>query len=176
MKNLKCSLILLALPLLFSCNSHKLNREEAEQQIIAKKNLPQQVTATLYNSDDLYRELVENGMIKEDQPRQEESNNHSGGGLFIPPVTAVIGYEHSLTEEGKKFKVGMTDDYYPIVKTGELVFNGITGIADIMDNVKEVHYTLKYTNLTPFGSVMLKTGILQETSTFRKYDDGWRIE
>lgn len=176
MKNLKCLLIFLALPLFFACKSHQLSREEAEQQIIAKKNLPKQVTATLYNSDDLYRELIQNGMIKKDQPRHVESNNHSGGGLFIPQVTAVIGYEHDLTEEGKKFKVGETDDYYPIVKTGELVFNEITGIADIMDNVKEVHYTLKYTNLTPFGNVMLKTGVVQETATFRKYDDGWRLE
>lgn len=176
MKALKRSLILLVLPLLFSCNSHKLSREDAEQQIIARKNLPQQVTTALYNSDELYRAFIQNGMVKEDQPRQQESNNNTDGGIFIPQVTAILGYEHDLTDEGKKYKVGETDDYYPIVKTGELVFDEITGIADIMDNVKEVHYTLKYTNLTPFGNVMLKTGSLQQTATFRKYDDGWRME
>lgn len=161
---------------LFSCNSYNLTREETAQQIITHSKFPEQVTFTLYNGENLYRALLQQGLVKEDTPRQEESHESSGGGIYIPPVYAVLGYEHELSDEGKKYKVGETDDYYPIVKVADLVFGEVTGIADVIDNVKEVKYTLRHENLTPFGNITQKTGTISKTATFRKYDDGWRME
>lgn len=175
MKTIKTFLFVSIILLLFSCKENNLTREEAAKQIITITNLPQQVTATLDNSESLYRDLVQNGLVHEEKPIQNENYNNSGGGLFIPQVSAVIGYEHGLTADGNKYKVG-EQDYYPVVKLGDLVFDEITGIADIMENIKEVEYNLKYTNITPFGDIMLKTSKVAKTVTFRKYDDGWRIE
>lgn len=84
-------------------------------------------------------------------------------------------YLHScvLTEKGKQdfdggnsFKVTRTD------------FGEITGIVKSEGlNVTEVEYTLVETP-TNFGMSIfdMQNKVFKQTATFRKYDDGWRIE
>ena len=62
------------------------------------------------------------------------------------------------------------------VKTGVLVFGEITGIVERQQNMAEVTYTEKTTDITPFGQRRnIAEGTTSRTAMFTRYDDGWRL-
>ncbi len=91
------------------------------------------------------------------------------------------GFIAELTTEGKKYylgneyRSGPTD--YIDVKLANLEFVEITGIKSYPENNSAfVKYTIKRTNITPFGELQdLKEETIQKTANFEKYDDGWRL-
>lgn len=175
---------------LLSC-SKNLSRENAEDLIIKKFNLPRtetmQIKKTYYvenhslgtgfcpvgiysgsdeNRYSNYKQLIEalqsNGMVLVNEDKKIENQ--------ICWTWANV----LLTDEGKKYLVQENDKQYEL-KTCEVVFGEITGIQ-IQEQFKvaEVNYTLIRKNITPFGS-----NISQEPETrsasFALFDDGWRI-
>lgn len=66
-----------------------------------------------------------------------------------------------------------------VVITSTLDFGQITGINEIKElNAATVEYTLSRT-VTPFGRLAFKlqpSTFSADAITFKKYDDGWRIE
>jgi hypothetical protein len=92
----------------------------------------------------------------------------------------------SLTEAGRKFAVGGVQKghdptgYYEAIEvvTEETQFAGVTGVTQAEgSNEATVEFTISH-QTTPFGSIMLQATPRSENrkATFRKYDDGWRLE
>ena len=84
-------------------------------------------------------------------------------------------YQHvgTLTERGKQFLVNGNN-----FKVSKKEFGTISGIVESQGlNITEVRYTVIETP-TPFGIAVfeLQNGTVEKSATFRKYDDGWRIE
>lgn len=166
-----CSLFLI------SCNSD-LSRDKARDQIIAQLKLPALYTKTLHEYDSYCKALISKGLFTEQKNEQNNSNNNnSSGGIFIRPVYVQLGFPYDITELGKKYLVQYDAEYNPTVILGDLTFDEITGISKNDQSNTEVHFTLKYSNLTPFGEVLLgNNSTVQKVTYFKKYDDGWRIE
>ena len=162
---------------LISCNSN-LSRNNARNQIVAQFKLPATYTWTLQEYDSYCKTLISKGLFTEQKSEQNSSNNNnSSGGIFIRPVYIRLGFPYDITELGKKYLVQYDSEYNPTVILGDLIFDEITGISKIDQYNTEVHYTLKCSNITPFGEVLLSdNGSIQKVANFRKYDDGWRIE
>ncbi len=177
MKNLTVTILFCISLFLISCSSG-LRRGNAKEQIITQLKLPTACTQTLHEYDSYCKELISRGLFTEQKKEEEHNSNvySSRGGVFIPQVSVQLGFPYDITEEGKKYLVQFDGDYNPIVKLGILNFDEITGISDNDEFNKEVHYTLKCTDLTPFGEILLGTNSIQKVAYFKKYDDGWRIQ
>jgi len=90
----------------------------------------------------------------------------------------------TLTEKGKQYA---TSEPYKTnnmwikkinVKGAKLDFGQITGILDQKEsNITEVQFQL-VREANPFGVILRNytSGTINKTATFKKYDDGWRIE
>ena len=99
--------------------------------------------------------------------------NAFGGEFGDFKCTRTVSHIGKLTETAKKY---ITSDNKVIVATDE--FGEITGIVERKElNGAEVNYTLKRTNITPFGRILfnLTETTFNRTATFTKFDDGWRI-
>jgi hypothetical protein len=96
------------------------------------------------------------------------------GGIFYDfKCTRSFAHIATLTEEGKKY---ITNNNTVITSTYE--FGEITGIVERKEfNTSEVNYTIRRTNITPFGRIVFNINeeTYNRTETFTKYDDGWRI-
>lgn len=90
----------------------------------------------------------------------------------IPVMVTAIHYAN-LTEKGKQYLISDNNVLVATIEFGE-----ITGIIERKElNISEVNYTVKRTDVTPFGRLFgSNEETLNRTSTFTKYDDGWRIE
>ena len=97
-----------------------------------------------------------------------ERKDHNGECNFLYATT-------NLTEEGKKYLVKESDGVHQM-KANDLVFGEITGIQ-VFEQSKTAlaDYTLKITNITPFGS-SLRLQTIPRQATFALYDDGWRVK
>lgn len=174
-------LLVLTIPLFWGCGSDKLSRGKAEKLIRAFNKFP---------SDE----------IKE---FQTDFPDHWGAGpleelqkqglLTYTNYFAGLGgywFDAELTQEGKKFAVsdehglkdefGLVDNYNKAVtvKIAKLDFGEITGIHENKEsNTATVNYTVVRKDITPFGKIgfKLQEGVFNKTSTFTKYDDGWRL-
>ena len=96
---------------------------------------------------------------------------HYGGG-----VSDIDNME--LTEKGKQYIAGKSDGRDFLFKVSDLDFGEITGIVEQKEsNTAKVNYTLIRKNITPFGTIFgLKEGAFNNSITFTKFDDGWRID
>lgn len=100
--------------------------------------------------------------------------NYKYGGTFGDfKCIRTIAHRATLTEKGKKY---ITNNNKVILATYE--FGEITGIVEEKEsNTAEVNYTVKRTNITPFGQLAFNMNeeTYNRTANFTKYDDGWRI-
>lgn len=80
-----------------------------------------------------------------------------------------------LTEAGKKYLVKESDGAHE-VKVYDIDLGEVTGIQ-FNEQLKtaEADYTLKITNITPFGGNVSTEPVYRKAS-FALYDDGWRIK
>src|SRR5258708_29268827 len=92
-----------------------------------------------------------------------ERKDHNGECNFLYATT-------NLTEEGKKYLVKEADGIHE-VKAYELAFGEVTGIQ-VFEQSKTAlaDYTLKITNITPFGS-NLSAQPISRKATFALFDD-----
>ena len=98
----------------------------------------------------------------------ETKEHRNGGGNFLYATV-------KLTDAGRKYLVKETDFAYQ-VKTGEIVFGEVTGVQiHEQFKVAEADYTLKWANMTPFGS-SVSTQPINRKASFGLFDDGWRIQ
>ena len=95
--------------------------------------------------------------------------------------------EAFLTEKGNQYAV--SDKYiddegtgfryrYIKVKAAKMEFGEILGILAKKElNLAQVDYTLIRKDITPFGRIVFKLDekTINNSVTFAKYDDGWRI-
>lgn len=95
-----------------------------------------------------------------------ERKDHTGECNYLYATT-------DLTDEGKKNLVKESGGVHQ-VKTYDLAFGEITGIQ-VFEQSKTAlaDYTLKPTNITPFG---LSPQPVTRQATFALFDDGWRIK
>lgn len=87
--------------------------------------------------------------------------------------TGTASHIATPTEMGKKYIANGNE-----VMVARIEFGEVTGIVERKEfNVSEVNFTIKRTNITPFGRIVFNLN--EETNTrsvtFTKYDDGWRI-
>lgn len=198
----KLSLIgMIALSML-SCNK-SLSREEAEKQIKLKYQFPQVELRELnlkeyagecnyyfhtltgekiideqdggdrrYNKNQYFSQLKDAGLITVNRI-EVESNSFKNP---FNPTTLNITYNYydiaNFTDIAKQYLVGTK------IKLATIEFGEITGIVERKDyNMSEVNYTTRRKDITPFGKIL---GISEETRnqtiSFVKYDDGWRIQ
>lgn len=83
-----------------------------------------------------------------------------------------------ITEKSSEYYAAKIPSYVRFIGC-DVVFNEISGIKLNDSGTKAtVYYSLRYTNITPFGRVYnLKEGHLtEERDFFELYDDGWRIK
>ncbi|MGB3345042.1 MAG: hypothetical protein WBA61_14130 [Aequorivita sp.] len=178
--------ILLFFPLVFATScSNELSRSNAENQIVEALQFPQ---------DELLRLIVEDRTIymmntQRDWEKYREAGlltyrsfgKSSSGGSFPTVTIGGSGVRAELTPKGKEYLKSeiKTAGYekYVMVKQADLEFGEITGIKSYPENSSAmVDYTIKRTNITPFGALShLKEEIIEKTASFDKYDDGWRL-
>lgn len=171
------SFLTLSVVLFVSCNSD-LSRSQAKEIIIEKSKLPIPYTHVFYDDISVNANaLLNKGLIINPANNQDNSVDQSGnGGVYIPQVSIRVGFSFDFTELGKKYLVSQQG--VPEARLADIDFDEITGITkNEQSNVIEVHYTLKYTNLTPFGEALLENSSkINKVAYFEKYDDGWRIQ
>lgn len=191
----------LAPVLLLGCSS-KLTRGKAEQLIKAQFHLPStQTRSFLLFEGNLCRDIGRYRPCRtSDIPKEWQALQNEGLVTIaltdFPPAYRQWGpgkyqaYRVSLTEKGRQYALGGT--FEPpesqgrtpykseaiVVRTSTLEFGEITGIEETEQfGFATVHYTLSQTAVTPFGKLAFE---LEPSTphqlTFKKYDDGWRIE
>jgi hypothetical protein len=176
----------LATMLMCSCGSNDLSRPKAAELISRQLKLPMTETITLGKSylkkswDDSWGVCMVIGdkypdvkkWLDELQAKDlisiSEDRQHEGTCNYLYATV-------TLTDEGKKYLVKDADGAYHL-KADELTFGEVTGIQ-INEQLKTAvaDYTLKRTNLTPFGS-NISTQPITKQATFALFDDGWRIK
>jgi hypothetical protein len=173
---------LLALVVFFlcSCSSKELTREKAKQALLDKYHFPNHEEKEFqafmgYDATPKERrpwdQLVQEGLLS-------YQTGESGWYLFASITDKGMEYVTSQRKEGpfgnKAF--GMTNVYK--LRTCEVSFLNVTGIQQIPnENKAEVVYSVQISP-TPFGKHLFKLsdGELSRKATFKKYDDGWRLE
>ena len=97
-----------------------------------------------------------------------ERKDHNGECNYLYATT-------KLTDEGKKYLVKESGGVHEL-KAYDLAFGEVTGIQ-INEQLKtaEADYTIRVTNITPFGS-NISTAPINRKATFALFDDGWRIK
>ena len=209
-------LILIAIPLLNSCNK-ELSREEAQKLIIQRYNFPRDnvrgytmgfdetcklvsitkdVSSFFPSKRNDLLALERAGLIKYNITLVSSTvtgetwwDRAAGGGGYSSPLDYFTGkdanrihkfdimatYRHNaiLTDKGKQDYVGVNS--FRVSKTEFIKITGIVKTDGI--NMTEVKYITTETP-TLFGLIVFSMqGHTDEMSaTFRKYDDGWRIE
>ena len=179
MKTIITFSFLLCVAFLVGCSKNdELSRDTAEKLIRERLHLPDDViikfaiedrSMTQWMTKDRLEILAREGLVT----YRNDDRLFSGG---------VYG---ELTEKGKQFVV--SDKYddgrgmqqmFINVKAAKVDFGTITGIVEQKElNIAEVNYTLIQKDVNAFGrSEKMQEGILDKRATFRKYDDGWRIE
>ena len=185
MKNKLYLIIIAILVIAFSSCSDNLSRSKAEKLIKAKYQLPKDEITDFIIWDETFSclsstkwqllDLQNKGLLT----YSEIINSYGVAG----------GCKGDLTAKGKEYAV--SDIYNDVdnngvhfadkkinVKVAKLEFGEITGIQEMKQfNTAEVSYTLVRKDITPFGEVFkCVEGKENKTATFKKYDDGWRIE
>ena len=175
MKTQSGNLIRFVIPIIFiliwGCDNGKLSNLKAEK--ILKAEYPRYITSIVPISDHSLSPRVPN-----------ELKLLSAKGLatynYIPPGTRGYGCYGKLTESGSQYFVSKIDWDYVVMAVAKVEFDRVLGIREIPAlNLSEVEYTEKITQLTPVGEIYNDIGIgktYNETATFIKYNDGWRIE
>ena len=158
--------------LLTSCKSNELTREKAKEVILSKTTFP------IYQKGE-FQTSSYNALVSLDVPKFEKLQQAG----YITYTLDGWSLTAELTDKGKQFILGVerkgyyADKFVP-VKTCTLEFGEVTGILNIPEqNKAEVNYTVKRTS-TPFGQYLfnLSDGEMPHKATFKKYDDGWRME
>ena len=209
-------LILIAIPLLTSCNK-KLSREEAQKLIIQKYNFPRdnvrqytmgfeetcKLTSITKDVSSFFPSkrndllaLERTGLIKYNITLVSSTvtgetwwDRTAGGGGYNSPLDYFTGkdanrihkfdimatYKHNaiLTDKGNKDFLG--GNSFRVSKTEFIKITGIVKTDGL--NMTEVKYITVETP-TLFGLTVfnMQGNTNEATASFRKYDDGWRIE
>ncbi|MCE5320663.1 MAG: hypothetical protein LLF93_06135 [Bacteroidales bacterium] len=201
MKIIRLSFYLLFVAILISvvgCVDQKLTRSDAESLIKQKIGLPKDVYQEFNNSEikksGYYFKSATEGKSpvytgeSRDFPKSELFSYLEGNGLVTITTENSDNqsdlvyyydirfdfkeyYVANFTEKARQFVNGNS------VKVATLEFGEITGIVERKEfNIAEVNYTTKRTNITPFGNAYhVNEEVYNNTETFTKYDDGWRI-
>lgn len=181
-----------------SCKNH-LSRESAKEQIIKTEGYPKtknydfpkeftkdfvnqsdQVIATIGEDDwekekAIIAEFEKSGLIKfEETPQSKEIP-----GLFFNRPSGFQTWTQVkvlLTDEGKKYLIKEDSKSYT-VKLWDTDINDISGVKEMEGGkTTTAEYSISNKNITPFGNNFNdKNAIIQKTSYFSKYDDGWRL-
>ena len=175
--------------ILCSCSSNNLSRAKAEELIVKNQHLPAiqtvelsrnflkkswsdpswmpaacvSVGGTYWDHKQRLDDLTAKGLIT-----LGESHQHNGECNYMWATV-------TLTDEGKKYLVSDTGGAYQL-RALEVSFGEVTGIqVNEQFKVAEAHYTLKKSNITPFGGNIASDPI-SGNATFALFDDGWRIQ
>ena len=191
----------LSLVLMLGCGSRELTRSKAKELVTEKlkKEPPvpgrtafaisvgklaggkatnlQQVLADKSQNARFWKSLADSGMIKVDwlgiEPINE--NGASGKNAFV---------DVSLTPAGSALKVTEAGGYV-VIKACERIIQDVTGISSTGNaSAATIEYTWQYGNLTPFvkaireiyGSTLCDATTQKGHASFRRFNDGWRIE
>jgi hypothetical protein len=177
-----------------SCSacSRDLSRSKAAELISSQQHLPRTQTITLsgkYLRRSWSRPVVGFGTVTlcvhegakygdvEDRLVYYQSKGLISIGFVrdngsCPAIYATV----SLTNEGRKYIAAADSVESHKVKGFDLVFGDVTGIqTNEQFKAAQVDYTLKLTNITPFGSNAGAEPI-PRVATFAQFDDGWRIQ
>jgi hypothetical protein len=181
-----------------SCKNH-LSRESAKEQIIKTEGYPKtksydfpkeftkdfvnasdQAIATI-GEDDWEKEkaIIEgfekSGLIKfEETPQRKEIP-----GLFFnrpPGFQTWTSVKVSINEDERKYVIKEDEKSYT-VKLWDIDIDDISGVKEMEGGKTTIaEYSISNKNITPFGNNFNeKNAIMQKTSYFSKYDDGWRL-
>lgn len=183
---MKQILLFFLLILATSC-SNELSRSKAKDILISELGYPQNEPKRMIIKDgsvskyftiktwEKYKEagLLTHGDYGSPQSSKGFSKVTLGGDSY--------GFKAELTSEGKKYYIdsdsgdGVTQ--YVNIKLADLEFVEITGIQSKPEgNHAFVEYTIKRTNITPFGQLEdLKEETIKKSANFEKFDDGWRL-
>lgn len=203
MKGLFSILMTLAITmLLFSCRS-KLTREKAQELIVQKIKLPEDLLHYLAIDKESTKA---SGEIILSRGYGPENDYEQKGLLEKYTYPGWIGESDKFTQEGKKYlgtniinangsdlsennyrywtKKNYDGGYnYQVVgvKVAKIKFGEVTGLLENNESDKnniKVDYSLIVTDVTPFGqSIGLnKDPVINFSAYFVKYDDGWRID
>ena len=194
-KTVTASMLVLSISLLVvSCSSNDLSRQKAAELISRQQKLPVTQTIVLGSyfkrawsdpasgafgisaaclvsgGDKTYSDVAQS--LAELQSKGlisiGERKDHNGECNYLYATT-------KLTDEGKKYLVKESGGVHEL-KAYDLAFGEVTGIQ-INEQLKtaEADYTIRVTNITPFGS-NIPTAPINRKATFALFDDGWRIK
>jgi hypothetical protein len=174
-----------------ACGSGNLTREKAEELIRAKGKLPQ-----TDHMIEMYPacERVCDGHAENSVPHCGPDALSASSKLLLGEGLFTIAYDGNtsrmtITSKGKQYAKGEPfRSYYGLCATQQvwasmLEFGAVTGIAEGADSKSAtVEYTLER-KPTPFGTILGRLAnvnvgpeTVPQKASFRKYDDGWRIE
>jgi len=161
----------LFLSLIWGCNDGKLSNSKAEKTL--KAEYPRYITSIVQINDHSLSPFVPNE-LKLLTERGLASYN------YIPPGTKGYGCYGKLTEAGSQYLVSKIDYDFIVMAVAKIDLDRVTGIREIPAmNASEVEYTEKIVEVTPVGEIFNDITIgktYNVSSTFIKYNDGWRIE
>jgi hypothetical protein len=195
----------ITIPFLFGC-SKELSREEAEKQIKQKFQFPQNEFVEFQNKeqaaivayldwdyhtnfpekyDKVEREYLKNQTF----PKSQLFSTLESDGLITinnerVDINLHLGYTGATRYDYEEYyNAVFTDKAKPLVQgnsvqVATIEFGEITGIIERKEyKTAEVQYTTKRTNITAFGKAYNKIEeIFNHSTTFTKYDDGWRLQ
>jgi hypothetical protein len=161
-----------------------LTRTEAEKAIKAKSQYPRAIVQrcdtqlAAGNAEYLERYQAHFARLQAQGLATFTTGSFQSGSGTLTTFTA------TLSDKGQSYVVTpLTMDYsaspprqFCTVKAGQIEFGDITGIVESkQSNTAEVHYTEKVA-ATPFATALgISTQPTAHTTTFTKYDDGWRL-
>lgn len=151
--------LLLLLPLLQSCSSDKLTRNQAEVLIQNYFEYPI-IEVSNFNLENIFGNPLE-PLINQ-------------GYIYINKRNFL--WSNAATQKGEKFQSKSNKNLFA---TNTKSFNEITGIVflDEKESKAKIEYTCKKSNITPFGEFLgfHEGQIIACSVEAMKYDDGWRI-
>lgn len=183
---------------LFGC-SKELSRVEAEKQIKQKFHFPQKEFLEFQNKeqasivaylqwDEQYGGKLQY-LTNNTYPKSQLFSNLESAGLITinkkrVDINRQLGYTGARRYDYEEYyNAVFTDKAKPLVQGNSvqlatIEFGEITGIVERKEfNIAEVQYTTKRTNITAFGKAYYKNEeVFNYSTTFTKYDDGWRLQ
>jgi hypothetical protein len=168
--------------LLFSCNG-ELSRSQAEDLLIKGLEYPQAEShklvikdgsVTKYYTLRTWEKYKNVGLLTYSDYGTPQSPS---GFSKVTLGGDVYGFKAELTPKGKEYFLEEVETNIILVKLADIEFGKITGVKTNPErNTAQVEYTVKRSNITPFGELQeLQEETIPKYASFEKYDDGWRL-